>query len=52
MQWEEQENKEEEPTWLTSHGQVVSSQHLEVFIFASGVEYGHLGLDGEDEAFP
>ena len=33
------------------HGQLLSSEQLEVFIFASGVEDGHLGLNGEDEAF-
>ena len=37
-------------TWAASHGQVLLCQHLEVLVFARGVEHSHLGLDGEEEA--
>ena len=40
-----------EVSWASSHGQVIiRDKHLEVLVFARGVEHGHLRLDGEQEA--
>ena len=39
-------------TRIPTHGQVLPRHQLEVLILAGGVEHGHLGLDGEDEALP
>ena len=40
------------PTLSAAQCEMVPGELLEVLVLAGGVEHGHLGLDGEDEALP